>query len=291
MLADSRTTSETSTVCREYAERGFSLCKVADKSAARALASQTRVARFAGGSTIFAQGEPADRIGILTSGTVKVVDLTENGVAHILSLLSAGDIIGDIGSPENQLGWEAATDVMMCWLTRASFERLLADHASLQKGYLAAIVRQLEKERLWTSSMRSRGTLQRVASWLFVQVPPDRGLTETLLPLSLSRRDIASLLDMSPETLCRVLHTIIGMGAIRMPTPDLVVVQSCHNLLAIAKGVRSPLPDGMIDATGVNGSRSSGQTVAKINRPSRGQIHGSPGAPSVVRASGMRPQR
>ncbi|MZR12209.1 cyclic nucleotide-binding domain-containing protein [Maritimibacter sp. DP07] len=256
MLIDSEITSEASPHVLILAERGVELFREADPRAVRALAERAYVARFKSGATIFAQGEPAENIALLLCGTVKVVDLTEDGVSHIMSLLAPGDIVGDIGAPQSRLSWEAATDVIVCVLKRITFEELLSQHPTLQKGYLAATIHQLEKERLWASSMRGKGTLQRVAAWLFTQSPQDSGMTETALPLSLSRRDIASLLDMSPETLCRALHTIMDMEAIWMPTPDLVVVQQRERLRMIAKGVRSPIPSSMRSSPGASGSFS-----------------------------------
>ncbi|PFG62117.1 CRP-like cAMP-binding protein [Thioclava sp. ES.031] len=247
MLLDSQLTCAPTSTCLQFVEDGIGFFGEIDACAAKALAMRTHVARFPSGTTIFAQGEPAIWIGILCSGAVKVVNQTEDGEMHILSLLSTGDIVGDIGATENRLAWEAATDVTLCWMTRSSFETLLSEHEALQKGYLAATIRQLEKERLWMSSLRGKGTTQRIAALLFAQLPPQSGTTETHLPISLKRRDIASLLDMSSETLCRALNKIRGIGAIRMPTPALIVVQQPGTLLAIAKGVEPPLPNGMMN--------------------------------------------
>ncbi|OOY06934.1 Crp/Fnr family transcriptional regulator [Thioclava sp. F36-7] len=252
MLLDSQLTCAPTSTCLQFVEDGIGFFREIDACAAKALEMRTHVARFPSGTTIFAQGEPAASIGVLASGTVKVVNLTVDGRMHILSLLGPGDIVGDIGAAENKLSWEAATDVTLCWMTRSSFETLLSEHATLQKGYLAATVRQLEKERLWASSLRGTGTIQRVAALLFAQLPPQSGTVDTHLPLSLTRRDIASLLDMSSETLCRVLHEIKDKGAIRMPTPALIVVQQPGTLLAIAKGVGASLPNGMMN----NGMRN-----------------------------------
>ncbi|MPQ95823.1 Crp/Fnr family transcriptional regulator [Thioclava sp. JE_KL1] len=247
MVLYSQLTCAPSSTCLQFVEDGIGFFGEIDACAAKALATRTHVARFPSGTTIFAQGEPATWIGILCSGAVKVVNQTEDGEMHILSLLSTGDIVGDIGATENRLAWEAATDVTLCWMTRSSFETLLSEHEALRKGYLAATIHQLEKERLWMSSLRSKGTTQRIAALLFAQLPPQSGTTETHLSISLTRRDIASLLDMSSETLCRALNKIRGIGAIRMPTPALIVVQQPGTLLAIAKGVEPPLPNDMMN--------------------------------------------
>lgn len=254
MRLDSQLTCASSSTCLQFVEDGIGFFGEIDACAAKALATRTHVARFPSDTTIFAQGEPAVSIGVLASGTVKVVNLTEDGKMHILSLLGPGDIVGDIGAAENKLSWEAATDVTLCWMTRSSFETLLSEHAALQKGYLAATVRQLEKERLWASSLRGTGTTQRVAALLFAQLPAKSSTTNTELPISLKRRDIASLLSMSCESLCRALHKIRETGAIRMPTPALIVVQQPGTLLAIAKGVGASPPNGMRNRPKLNDS-------------------------------------
>ena len=248
MLPNDKTVPAPSAHCMKFLDFLPSDFDALDEHAARDLAATTLVVHYRVGATILAQGEPADRIGMISSGTVKVVDMTEDGTAHLLCLLAPGDIVGDITTIENQFAWEAATDVTMCMLTLASFERLLSDHISFQRSYLAATLRQLAKERLWASSMRSKGAMQRVAALLFAQLPQDDCAAETLLPMALSRRDIAALLNMSVETLCRALHQMKDAGTIRMLKPDLLVVQRPEMLLAIAKGAQLSHLGGMLRA-------------------------------------------
>ncbi|KAA9008769.1 Crp/Fnr family transcriptional regulator [Histidinibacterium aquaticum] len=236
MLSNKTFIPERKSHCLDFVSRHFGLCAELDPNAARSLAAVTRPLSFTAGEAIFSQGDPADRIGIVTEGIVKIVDLTQDGSEHVLSLLSAGDIVGEIGTSENQLSWEAATDVSICGLERPTFERLLSEHRSLLEAFSAATRRQLQKERLWASSMRSRKTQQRVAVWLYTQLPQESGKTEIRLALKISRRDLASLLDMSAETLCRVFHTITDFGAIQMPSPDMVVVKDRRKLLQVARG-------------------------------------------------------
>ncbi|KAA9005008.1 Crp/Fnr family transcriptional regulator [Histidinibacterium aquaticum] len=237
MLIDTKAAPKPSLPCLKFLEHRLGICGPIDAEAVRALASRARVARFFRGATIFAQGGPSDRIGIIGSGVVKVVYLSSDGTEHVLSLLSPGDVVGEL-TAEYRMSFEAATDVTLCLMERDSFEVLLSAHGSLLAGYLATISAQLQKERLWASSMRSKGSLQRVAEWLLSQAPEARDLPETVIHIWLSRRDLASMLDMTSETLCRTLQAIKKSNAIRMLAPDQVAILDRKRLRAIADGVR-----------------------------------------------------
>ena len=126
------------------------------------------------------------------------------------------------------------TELALCWLPRASLEPLLESHRSLSRGYLAATVARLQAQRHRAASLRGRSAVQRIAAWLAAQTPEIREAGAPVIRLRLSRRDLASLLDMSVETLCRGLHQVEERGAIRLLAPDVVMVMRPGRLCEVA---------------------------------------------------------
>lgn len=231
------------TRCDTCPARYTGVCEIASDAARAALAARSRVSHFAAGTPILEQGEVAEKVGNILSGNVKVVNMTEDGTEQVLGLLSAGDVVGDPLQGQNSVSWEAATDVTMCWVPRAALEGLMHDHKSLVEGYLGAVVKQLDAQRMWSASLRGHGTVQRVAGWLMQQVPVLNDEGHPIIQIRLTRRDLSSLLDMTVETLCRSLHQLEEKGAVHMLAPDTVMVTRATTLGAIAKA-----PNGRVDA-------------------------------------------
>ena len=189
-----------------------------------AVGTRARTATYAAGAAILDQGQPANKVCILVRGTVKVVHLTEDGDEQVLQLLHPGDMIGDPFGGDSGVSWEAATEATLCWMPVSALDAICREYPALYRAYLAGAVHELEEQRLWAAAMRGRSTLQRLAFWLNRQPASASDHAGAIIEIALSRRDLASLLDMSVETLCRSLHQIEQRGAIRLLAPDMVAV-------------------------------------------------------------------
>jgi len=221
--------------CDSCAANNLGFCGLLDRNSFSLLSERSQQIRYTKGDEIAIQGERSDRIGIISAGLVKVVLMTEDGEHHVLQLLKPGQIVGDPCKSENVFSWEAAVSAEVCWINRQALEKLMQDHPQIHKAYLAITARQLEAHRLWTASMRGRNTLQRTAFWIVQQLKKATdGGTENIR-IELSRRDLASLLDMTAETLCRSLHQLVDRGAITLLAPDKIKVLNFTKLQLFAR--------------------------------------------------------
>ena len=64
-----------------------------EPNAASALTSQLQPADFPRGHTVFAQGEPGDRLYIIISGKVKIGNRSPNGQETLLAILGPSDMV------------------------------------------------------------------------------------------------------------------------------------------------------------------------------------------------------
>lgn len=218
--------------------------------------------RYVKGDELLSQGEPSDRVGIIGSGMVKIVLITESGEEHLLQLLHAGELVGDLLAIENAFSWEAATDTVICWMTRRSLEALLGTAPILYRDYLAAVARQLARFQMSVAAMRGRSTLQRLAYWLIEQTPDTAGDGSPRVSIFLTRRDLASLLDMTVETLCRGLHQLANRGVIDLLAPDLVEVSDRAKLKVLAK-----CHDDRVTSALRGGGRDAGAAPPRVWAP------------------------
>lgn len=198
-------------------------------------AAKTARARFDSGSEILIQGAPVEKVGVLVSGLVKIVMITKDGDEQLVQLLRPGQIIGDPLAVENAFSWEAATDAEVCWITPTALDSLLRDRPQQYRAFLVAVSRQLQELQLSTVRMRGRNTLERVAFWLVEQIEQASDAANPRLRIALTRRDLASLLDMTVETLCRALHQLAERDAIDLLAPDFIEVSDFAKLRLLAR--------------------------------------------------------
>lgn len=221
--------------CASCAANHLGLCGLLDHTSFSLLSERSQQAHYTKGDEIALQGEQSDRIGIISAGLVKVVLMTEDGEHHVLQLLKPGQFVGDPCRSENVFSWEAAVSADVCWINRQALDKLMQDHPDIHQAYLDVTSQQLEAHRLWAASMRGRNTLQRTAFWIVQQLNKAAdGGTENIR-IGLSRRDLASLLDMTAETLCRSLYQLIDRGAITLVSPDEINVQNFPKLRMFAR--------------------------------------------------------
>ncbi|MGO4910365.1 Crp/Fnr family transcriptional regulator [Pseudorhodobacter sp. W20_MBD10_FR17] len=187
------------------------------------------------GEEIAPQGERSEKLGIVASGVVKIVLITEDGENHLLQLVEPGEFVGDPCQKSNVFSWEAATPSSICWINRQALDGMMQENPQLNRAYIGVIAHQLETQRLWTAAMRGRNTLQRIAFWIYQQIPKTRDFSAPLVQVNLTRRDLASLLDMTVETLCRGLHQLSERGAIDLITPTKIRVTNRVKLQLFAR--------------------------------------------------------
>lgn len=221
--------------CDSCPARDQGVCAYVPDQVYSALGARSQHTQIAAGRPISNQGDPSDRIGTIISGVAKVVYATENGDEHVLQLLQTGDLIGDPFGTEHVVSCEAVSDVTLCWLPRTALGQILEDSPCLYRGYLAVLVRQLDQQHLWNASMRGRSTIERIAYWLLQTTPEDAGERPALIDVALTRRDLASLLNMTIETLCRGLHQLSDRRAIRMLAPDRIEIIAPDRLRDVAR--------------------------------------------------------
>ena len=214
-------------------KNGF--CSHLGRDSLAAFAARSHRVSCEQGTEIAGQGENVDRIGVIASGVVKIVMITESGEEHLLQILHPGQFVGDPKKGNTAYSWEAATHTSACWISRQAWNDFLGENQRHFEAYLATIGSQINEARNAVVRMRGRNTLQRVACWLLEQSPDQRAGAPVRIRIILTRRDLASLLDMTVETLCRALHQLDDRKAIRLVEPDLVEVVDFVRLRTLAK--------------------------------------------------------
>lgn len=208
----------------------------AEPAAANGSFERGTVARYARGTEIIAQGDADSRIGLIVSGLVKVSMTSGNGDSYIVQILHEGQLVGDPWLGQSAFSWGAATHAGICWLTPDSVLRSGGSDNTQLLGLSDTLAGQLREAQFSALSLRGRNALQRIAYWILAQICCEPGPAEDKhIQILLTRRDLASLLDMTVETLSRVMHQLDEHGAIALLTPDTLRVRDLARLFDEAK--------------------------------------------------------
>ncbi|MEQ8589520.1 MAG: Crp/Fnr family transcriptional regulator [Roseitalea porphyridii] len=217
-----------------------SLCNAGSAEAMTQLNRISHRRSFPRGSIIQAQGEPADLVGNVVEGVVKLSSTSVDGDGHVVGLLFPSDFFGRLFSEESRFSYEAATDVTLCAINRLSFERFLADHPAVEHEMHKAKLDELDAVREWAAIINGHTTMQRVSTLIYVFSRrsvnrfPARGANQPpVIHVPLGRRDIADFLGTTPETLSRNIQTLARSGIIRIIDPR------HFELLDVAELIRS----------------------------------------------------
>ena len=258
--------------CRTCPARRVGFCASLEPTSLDALSRRVQKFLYARGSEIVSQGNGDDGIGLIASGLAKATTITERGDEYTLQILRRGQLAGNPDIRDETITWQAATDATICRISTSGWQDFLRLDPSHFQSYLVAVEAQFHEMQNWMILMRGRTTTQRVAVWLLSQVPAAAsGATCPSINIQLTRRDLASLLDMTVETLCRALHTLQEKGAIDLVTPEQIEVSDLARLRLLAK-----CPDARVQTAlarpdpALSGSReASSYKGAVYNRPRR----------------------
>jgi CRP-like cAMP-binding protein len=191
-----------------------------DDEAAQALfRSMTRV-ELARGRSIFAEGEPGDRLYVIGSGTVKLGRRSPDGRENLLSVLGPGEMFGELSlfdpGPRTATA-TAVNDAVLYELGHGELIAWLELHPAVAKHLLQALARRL------------RRTNEALGDLVFADVPGR--VAKALLDLStrfghrtddgvrvshgLTQEELAQLVGASRETVNKALADFTGRGWLR----------------------------------------------------------------------------
>lgn len=111
-----------------------------------ALIKQLHPCEFEAGETIFAEGDPGDRVFIIGSGKVKISVRGPRGRENLLAIMGPSDIFGELAvldpGPRTCTA-TAITDVQAVWLDRATLRARMAHRPVIAERLLQLLTRRL----------------------------------------------------------------------------------------------------------------------------------------------------
>lgn len=184
----------------------------------------SRLKRYAVGDTIQAEGECSEVVGQVISGILKLSKTLPDGRQHIVDLCNAGDFFGELGEDTNPFSIESATAVTLCCINRRAFLELLGQHREFEHILLGKTIDDLARARNRLLLFGCHTTMERMATYLLLQLFIHRSAPNTeradsredVAACPISRRDLASYLGTSVETISRNIQTLSRQNILRI---------------------------------------------------------------------------
>ena len=204
-----------------------------DSTAVASLIRELEPVRFPRGTTIFEEGDPGDRLYIITSGKVKLARHATDGRENLLTIMGPSDMFGELSIFDPGPRTSSAvcvTEVEAATMDSDLLQKWIDDYPSISQQLLRVLARRL------------RRTNASLADLIFTDVPGR--VAKTLLQLAnrfgtqeggvlrvnhdLTQEEIAQLVGASRETVNKALATFAHRGWIRLEGKSVVIVDTEH---------------------------------------------------------------
>ena len=184
----------------------FSSLKPAERESLRPL---VRIRSYEEGETIFREGDAALHFHFILGGKVKIVKASPAGGDVILEIFGPGDPVGAIAAyeerafPATSVALEATSILSV---PRQDFFALLASNPLLARGLLLGLTRRMVEltRKLSERGSRVEFRIARVFLTLADRAGRPEG-TGVLVPVPLSRQEIADMVGTTQETAIRIM--------------------------------------------------------------------------------------
>lgn len=168
-----------------------------------------RPARYRRSQILFFEGGVGQHVFALHAGLVKVVKSLENGKDRITRVLFPGELFGLEALTETTYPLTAVTlrDCEICAASRDEFMEFLHANPDVALGMVRFLVGEVARVRTHVTDMSFKDAHMKVATLILSLISsetPTPAETHSLT-LPFSRQEISEILELSPETVSRML--------------------------------------------------------------------------------------
>lgn len=169
------------------------------------IAQQARQKTYGRNEQLYGAGEENPTLMIVHQGRVKIYRLAESGREQLIRILAPGDFIGEtffISAAETDHFAVTLENAQICVLHRDDIRGFLLRYSTIAYKMLETISDRLERTERMVSSLTGEDVEHRIASYL-LELADLAGSNSLELPIS--KKDLASYLGTTPETVSRRL--------------------------------------------------------------------------------------
>lgn len=194
----------------------------------------TKSASYKKGEIIYRDGDKSDSLYIVSSGKIRIYRLSESGKEQLVRILTPGDFTGELALFRESIHTsyaEAMRDTDVCMITRYELQEFLIKFPSISLRILSEFSDRLDKSETQTTRFATEKVETRLAFFLAECLENQEESMKIKLPMS--RKDLASYLGTTPETISRKLGELEEQGYIRQESGNKIEILDLDGLLEV----------------------------------------------------------
>lgn len=203
--------------CDSCVVRTHAMCSILDDREREEFARLGRQMAVPTGQTLMWEGTDSMVVANVVSGALKLSTSVQDGREQIVGVVYPSDFIGRPFGKTSPHSVTALSDARLCVFPRGAFDTFARSHPDLEHRLLRRTLDELDRARGWMLLLGRASAREKVAT--FIRDVAERLATEGDAPLGqfelpLSRQQIADILGLTIQTVCRQLTAMKRAGVI-----------------------------------------------------------------------------
>lgn len=186
------------------------------------------------GAIVYQAGQRSESLYIVRSGKIKIYRLSESGKEQLVRILIPGHFTGELAlfsESMHESYAEAMEETDVCMINRADLQEFLIRFPSISLKILSEFSDRLGKSERQTARVSTEKVETRLALFLAECIDGDSQAKEFVLPMS--KKDLASYLGTTPETISRKLTDLEVAGYIKQKPHRMIQILDLDGLLLV----------------------------------------------------------
>ncbi|MDF3034807.1 MAG: uncharacterized protein K0S28_81 [Paucimonas sp.] len=187
--------------------------------------SELRFRQYARRDVVLQKGGAGDSLLVLISGQLQVIDITEDGRAIGLRMLSPGEFFGEIAvinGSTRSASVVALSPAIVAFLPAATALHLFSHSPSVASQLLRHLAQKIQRDSEFRALLSINNTSKRIFHFLLLLKQNQPGNVQAVENLP-THQDIANMINTSRETVTRTLLTLAQQGIIRKDSNRLII--------------------------------------------------------------------
>jgi len=191
-------------------------------AAAAALVALGRPRTLRAGDVLFMEGEPADRLAVVTAGRVRCTTLAASGVTSVLDVAGPGELVGEVAVFDQAPRSAEVTAVERAetlLVGRSDFEHFLAEHGSATLELVRQLCQRLRTSNNVRADLSAGTTVRTRVARRLDALAAEHGIPsidgDVVIDLSISHEELGAWVGASREAVSRSIGELRGLGVIR----------------------------------------------------------------------------
>ena len=194
----------------------------------------TKSTSFKKGEVIYREGDISDLLYIVSKGKIRIYRLSESGKEQLVRILNPGDFTGELALFRESIQEayaEAMSDTDVCMISRNDLQEFLLKYPTISLKILSEFSNRLETSEKQTTRFATEKVDTRLA--LFLAECMESGDVPMEIELPMSKKDLASYLGTTPETISRKLADLENEGYIKQKSGRKIEILDLDGLLLV----------------------------------------------------------